>query len=49
MVTSGLLIFLPADWAQYDIQSPVRLLTLLLSGRFIYLHSLQAVEVLLND
>lgn len=31
------------------LQSPVLLLKLLLSGCFIYLHSPQAVKVLLND
>lgn len=49
IVTSGLLIFLPADWAQHYIQSPVYLLKLLFSGCFIYLHFLQAAKVLLND
>lgn len=45
MVTSGLLIVLPADWALCYIQSPGLLLKLLFSGCFIYLHSLQAAKV----
>lgn len=49
MVTSGLLIVLPADWALCYIQSPGLLLKLLFSGCFIYLHSLRAAKVLLYD